>query len=163
MNDTHGIQVKVVDFAQTPIAVMEHKGAPQSLGRTIAKFIAWRKSQGLSPSTSRTFNLVYDDPNTTAPDDYRFGLGCAVNRHVEASDEDVVNTVIPAGQCAVVRHIGSDEGIGPIVHFLYSTWLADSTYEARDFPLFFERVSFSPDMPQSEMVTDIYLPIQATS
>lgn len=46
------------------------------------------------------------------------------------------------------------------VHYLYSEWLQDSNFEVRDFPIFFERVSFFPEVPENELVTDIYLPIE---
>jgi len=32
--------------------------------------------------------------------------------------------------------------------------------ELRDFPLFMQRVKFFPDVPDSEAVTDIYLPLR---
>ena len=34
------------------------------------------------------------------------------------------------------------------------------SHEVRDFPIFFERVSFFPEVPENELVTDIYLPIE---
>ena len=60
----------------------------------------------------------------------------------------------------MIRHIGSDDAIGEVVSFLYTQWLAESAFELRDFPLYFERVSFFPDVPENEMITDIYLPIE---
>jgi len=35
-----------------------------------------------------------------------------------------------------------------------------SRQELRDFPLFMQRVAFFPDVPDSEAVTDIYLPLR---
>lgn len=160
MNENSEFQVKVIDFPETAIAVMEHRGAPNLLGTTIHKFIEWRKLNHLPPKQSKTFNLVYDDPNVTEPQDYRFDICCSVNQLVEPNDYGVVNKVIPAGKCAVVRHIGSDDSIGVAVNFLYSKWLLDSPFEVRDFPVFFERVSFFPEVPENEMITDIYLPVE---
>ena len=71
-----------------------------------------------------------------------------------------MNKVIPAGKCAVVRHIGSDDSIGLAVQYLYGEWLNHSDFEIRDFPLFFERVSFFPEVSENEMITDVYLPIE---
>lgn len=161
MNDHSEFNVDVADFPQTSIAVMEHREAPNLLGGTIKKFIKWRKLNGLSPEKSRTFNLIHDDPNITAPKDYQFDLACSITNTnlVEENEYGVINKVIPAGKCALVRHIGSDDSIGVIVNFLYSNWLLSSGFEVRDFPLFFERVSFFPEVAENEMITDIYLPI----
>ncbi|MBP58155.1 MAG: AraC family transcriptional regulator [Idiomarina sp.] len=160
MNNGTKFNVDVKAFPETLIAVMEHRGSPSLLGSSLQKFIEWRKLNHLPPSKSKTFNLVYDDPNVTAPDDYRLDIACSVDKPVAANDYGIVNKVIPAGRCAVVRHIGSDDSIGVIVSFLYTQWLPKSEVEVRDFPIYFERVSFFPDVPENEMITDIYLPIE---
>jgi AraC family transcriptional regulator len=38
--------------------------------------------------------------------------------------------------------------------------LPQSDEELRDFPLFFQRVSFFPDVAESEAVTDVFLPLK---
>lgn len=159
MNDNYDFEVKLIEFPETLIAVMEHRGAPNLLGKTIQQFIEWRKINHLPPKKSKTFNLVYDDPAVIAPENFRFDLCCSVNDKVAPNDFGIVNKTIPKGRCAVVRHIGSDESIGMAVRFLYSTWLINSDFEVRDFSIFFESVSFYPDVPENEMITDIYLPI----
>lgn len=159
MNENPDFKVELIDFPETSIAVMEHRGSPNLLGNTIQKFIEWRKINHLPPNKSKTFNLVYDDPAVTVPENFRFDLCCSVDFQVEPNDYGVVSKIIPAGRCAVVRHIGSDDSIGAVVNFLYSKWLLDSDFEVRDFPVFFERVSFFPEVSESEMITDIYLPI----
>lgn len=156
----HTFNVKLVDFPEILIAIMEHKGSPALLSYTIQRFIEWRKEHHLPPNKSRTFNLIYDDPSTVATDDYRFDIGCSIDRKIEKyKHTDIVNKTIPAGQCAVIRHIGSDDCIENAVRYLYSEWLPESQYEIRDFPLFFERVSFFPEVSEKDMVTDIYLPV----
>jgi AraC family transcriptional regulator len=61
--------VDIIDFMQTPIALMLHRGSPALLGISIRRFIEFRKQQRLPPSRSATFNLLYDDPRMTAPDE----------------------------------------------------------------------------------------------
>jgi AraC family transcriptional regulator len=160
MSDNVNFDTKVIDFPKTLIATMEHTEAPSLLGNTIKKFIDWRKENYLPPSKSKTFNLVYDDPNNTAPENYRFDICCAIENLVEKNPYGIVNKVIPAGKCAVVRHIGSDDSISLTVSYLYLEWLNNSNFEVRDFPIFFERVSFFPEVPENEMITDVYLPIE---
>jgi len=160
------INVEIVNFPSINIAVYQHRSAPYLLGDSIRKFIAWRKQNKLSPKISRTFNLVYDDPTTTKPENYRFDL-CAqlpsgVSSNIEqflASETVMKKMTIPEGKCAKVRHIGSDEQFGKIIGFLYGEWLSSKNVSLRDFPLFFERISFYPDVKEHEMITDIYLPI----
>lgn len=160
MNNNVNFETKIVDFPKTLIATIEHRAAPNLIGITIKKFIEWRKENQLPPSKSKTFNLVYDDPNITAPENYRFDVCCSIDHAIEENTYGIVNKVIPAGKCAVVRHIGSDDSIGLVLHYLYSEWLNNSNFEVRDFPIFFDRVSFFPEVPENEMITDVYLPIE---
>ena len=152
--------VKITEFGGVKVALLEHRGAPELLGDSIRRFIEWRKLNQLLPDISRTFNLVYDDPDTAEPKYYRFDLCAAINTDVEENEYGIVNRQIPAGRCALVRHIGSDDALGEVVNYLYSVWLEQSGEELRDFPLFFERIRFFPDVPEHEMITDIYLPLK---
>ncbi|PXX45054.1 AraC family transcriptional regulator [Undibacterium pigrum] len=152
--------VRITDFPETRIAVLEHRGAPALLGNSIQQFIAWRKLNKLPPSVSATFNLIYDDPDQTPADEYRFDLGAAVPAAVTDNQHGIVNKLIPAGKCAVLRHTGTDAQLGSAVRFLYNNWLPQSQRNLRDFPLFFQRISFFPDVPEHLMVTDIFLPLQ---
>lgn len=160
MKDKPHRDVAIVDFPETLVAVAEHRGPPDQLSKTIAKFIQWRKQNRLPPGKSRTFNLLYDDPEITPAQRYRFDLCCAIATPVEGKEDGIINKVIPAGKCAVIRHTGSDDAIGEVVHYLYTEWLTKSGCEIRDFPLFFERISFFPEVRESEMITDIYLPLE---
>ncbi|MFZ6871645.1 AraC family transcriptional regulator [Undibacterium sp. Di27W] len=152
--------VRITDFPETRIAVLEHRGAPALLPNSIQQFIAWRKLNKLPPSVSATFNLIYDDPEQTPAEEYRFDLAAAVAAPVADNQHGIVNKIIPAGACAVLRHTGSDAQLGNVVRFLYNNWLPQSERNLRDFPLFFQRISFFPDVPEHLIVTDVFLPLQ---
>lgn len=160
MSETQEFDVKIIDVPALQLATLEHRGSPHLLGQTIAKFIEWRKANKMPPSKHRTFNLVYDDPNTTAPEDYRFDVCCEVHEPVAENTLGIVTKSLAAGKCAVIRYVGSDDGFEVPVKYLYTEWLEKSGYELRDSPLFFERVSFFPEVPENQMVTDIYLPLK---
>ncbi len=152
--------VKITKFNESKVAVIEHRGNPNLLMETVKKFIAWRKENNKSPNVSRTFNIVYDDPNEVSPKNYKMDICCSVDSGVEENDYGVYLDVIPGGRCAVVRCIGGDENLRKIVRWLYAEWLPDSGEELRDYPLFFERIKFFPDVSESEMITDIFLPVK---
>lgn len=153
-------QVKIVRFPETAVAALEHRGDPRRLGDSIRAFIAWRRENRLPPQHSATFNLAYDDPEQTPPEDFRFDLCAATTRPVEPNTYGVVAKTIAAGRCAVLRHVGSDDTLGRTVAALYSEWLPQSGEALRDFPLFFQRVRSFPDVPEHEAVTDVFLPLE---
>jgi AraC family transcriptional regulator len=152
--------VRVMSFPATRVAMLEHRGNPLFLGETIRRFIDWRKANRLPPSRSATFNLLFNDPDDTPPEEFRLGLCAATDQSIEPNDAGVLAMSIPAGRCALLRHVGSDDHLGRSIRHLYSGWLPASGEELRDFPLFMRRVAFFPDVPDSEAISDIYLPLR---
>lgn len=153
-------EVRIVQFNETRVAVLEHRGDPQLIGDSVRTFIEWRRLNHLHPKISATFNIVYDDPDTVAPEDYRFDICAATDKEIAGNEFGVVGKIIPGGRCAVLRHIGSDDTLADTVRYLYAEWLPQSGEELRDFPLFFQRVKFFPDVPENEAVIDVFLPLR---
>lgn len=155
------MDVKIVDFAETKVALLEHRGAPDGVLDSAMKFIEWRKSSGLSPvKTSRTFGIAWDDPETTEPEAYRFDICGETANEVPDNPQRVKNGVIPVGRCAVVRHLGSRDRLDEGAYYLYREWLPQSGEELRDFPMFFHYLNLQPEVAEHELVTDIYLPLR---
>jgi len=155
------MQVNIVDFPETNIAVYRHRGPHSLLNDSIQRFVAWRRANGFSPQHYSTYNLLYDDGVPMESEAFRFDVACAVDRQVEPNDAGVTAQTIPAGRCAVARHVGSSDNIEETVAYLYRRWLPDSGEEVRDFPLFFHRVKMYPhQVSEAEQITDVYLPIK---
>jgi AraC family transcriptional regulator len=153
-------QVRIVTFKDTRVAVLEHRGDPRQIGDSIRKFIEWRKQNHLPPRVSATFNILYDNPADTPPEDFRLDLCASLERGVAANDCGIVEKTIPGGRCAVLRHVGSGDNLGEALGYLYSDWLPQSGEELRDYPLYVQRVKFFPDVAEHEAVTDAYLPLK---
>jgi AraC family transcriptional regulator len=152
--------VRIVDVPAVPVAVLEHRGDPRLIGDTIRRFIAWRRQVGLPPRISRTFNLLHADPDSTPPEDYRLDLCAATDGAIAPNEHGVVAGTIPGGRCAVLRQVGASDDLRRSVHFLYAEWLPQSGEDLRDFPVFVERISFFPDVPEHEAITDVFLPLR---
>ena len=157
----HTMQVEIVDFATTRIAVLEHRGPSQMVNDSVAQFIAWRKESLLSPKdSSRTFGIVYDNPDTTEPELFRFDICGEVTQDVPPNARGVIAKTIAGGRCARARHLGTHARIGESIYPLYRSWLPSSGEELRDFPLYFHYLNLLPDTPENELMTDIYLPLK---
>lgn len=155
------MEVKIVNFENILVAVLEHRGAPALINNSVEIFIEWRKKSGLSPvKSSKTFGIVYDNPNTTDPEQFRFDIAGSVLKDIPENPQRVVTKMIPGGRCAVVRHFGSHDRIGSCAYYLYRDWLPESGEELRDFPLYFHYLNLLPETPEHELMTDIYLPLK---
>ncbi|MCB9094704.1 MAG: AraC family transcriptional regulator [Halobacteriovoraceae bacterium] len=155
------MKIEIVNFEKIKIAVLEYQGNPKLLNNAIPRFIEWRKESGESPvSSSRTFGLVYNDPNTTPAKDFRFDVCGEIRADLKENKKGIVQKEIPEGRCAVVRHVGSHDTMEEKIYYLYREWLPKSGEKVRDFPLYFQYHNFFPETSESELVTDIILPIE---
>ncbi|MFO1126547.1 MAG: GyrI-like domain-containing protein [Methylocystis sp.] len=92
------MDVKIIDVEPILVAVLEHRGSPSLLTDSVQRFIAWRKSSGLSPvSICATYGVPYNDPNTTPPQEFRFDICSSVTEPVLANEQGVVTKTIPGG------------------------------------------------------------------
>ncbi len=143
----------------TRIAVLQHRGSPDLVNATAARFIARRKTSGLSPvATSDTGDRTgrsADHPQEA----FRFDICGTVDRPVGENAFGVINGEIPGGRCAVVRHHGSLDTLANSVWFLYRDWLPASGETLRDFPVYFRYLNFVHEVAEHELQTDIYLPL----
>jgi len=152
--------VRLLDFPETSVALMHHCGDPNQDGDTIRRFITWRKANGIRPDQSATFNILYDDPETTPAENCRIGLCAATDKKIAPNEEGVVASVIPGGRCAVLRLNGSTDNMRAAMVFLYGEWLPASGEDLRDFPAFAHRVRRFPEVAEHEAITDIFLPLR---
>jgi AraC family transcriptional regulator len=148
--------VGVIKFNPTKVAVLEHHGSSNLLSNSIKKFIEWRIKKGVTPPESKTYNIIYNDPEVVPENEFRFDLCASVKKDIDDNDYGIITKVIPGGYCAVLRHIGSDENLSQSIQTIYQ-WALDREEELRDFPCFLHRVTLFPDVSESEMITDIYL------
>jgi len=152
--------VTIRDVPTTRVAIMEHRGSPATLGATIQRFIAWRKARGLHPRISPTFNVWRSERDPASPADYSTDLCVGTDQPIDANDEAVKAGEIPGGRCAVLRVVGYTDNLEPAALYLYRDWLPASGEEARDFPIYCQRLSFFPEVPEHETVAELFLPLK---
>ncbi|HEY1384618.1 MAG TPA: GyrI-like domain-containing protein [Dongiaceae bacterium] len=152
--------VRIIAVPDIRVAALEHHGDPALVDQSARQFAAWRRTVGLPPETSATYNIWHNSPIDTPPALFRMDLCAATDRVVVPNTAGVVAKTIPGGRCAVLRHVGTEDGLGEAVSYLYADWLPRSGAELRGFPLYFRRISFVPDVAEHEAITDIFLPLK---
>ena len=55
---------------------------------------------------------------------------------------------------------GNTDNLEPATLYLYRDWLPVSGEEARDFPIYCQRLSFFPEVPEHEAVAELFLPLK---
>jgi len=152
--------VTIRDVQPTKVAIMEHRGSPETLGDTIRRFIAWRRAAGLHPRTNPTFTVWHSEGRPAQQDEYSIDLCVGTDQPIEANDEAIKAGEIPGGRCAVLRVVGYTDNLEPAALYLYRDWLPASGEEARDFPIYCQRLSFFPEVPEHAAVAEVFLPLK---
>ena len=152
--------VTIRDVPATPVAIIEHRGDPDTLGASIQRFIDWRRAAGLHPKTSPTFTVWRSERRPASPEYYSVDLCVGTGEPIETEGAGVKAGEIPGGRCAVLRIVGDTHNLEPAALYLYRDWLPASGEEARDFPIYCQRLSFLPEVPEHEAVADVFLPLK---
>ncbi len=153
------MDIKIVHFPETMVAALEHKGSPAREHESVKKLIQWRIENKLSPDKHQSYGIHYTNPVTTPENEYRVDFCVSINKKISNNPQSIKNKFIPAGRCAVARHIGSRQNV-TAANYLYDVWLPESGEQPGDFPMFFHYVNVGSDIAEHEMITDVYLPIK---
>ncbi|WP_237524118.1 AraC family transcriptional regulator [Shewanella sp. KX20019] len=155
------MNVELTTRTTTMVAVLEHHGAPYTLNNSIQEFIAWRKATQESPvASSQSIGVPYNDPNAVPAEQFHFDICGEVAQKVQPNDHGVITKVIPGGRFAKIRHFGSHQQMDDKIYQFYRDWLPNSGETLNDFPLFFQYINLFPEVPESELITDIYFALK---
>jgi AraC family transcriptional regulator len=154
------MHVTIVNFPETVVAAITHRGAPALEHTTALKLVAWKREHGLlDQSRYRSYGVHYTDPLTTLAAEHRVDFCLSIEGDVSPNPHGIVRTTIPASRCAMVRHVGSRLH-NTAAHYLYTEWLPASGESIGAFPMFFHYVNVGPQVQEHDMVTDVYLPLR---
>lgn len=155
------MDVEIVDFPETKVAFLEHRGSPALEHETARKLIAWKLANGLlDGATYRSYGLHYTDPRTTPPAEHRVDFCLSFDGEVAPNPQGIGGKVIERQRCARARDIGSRSN-NQAAAYLYDVWLPRSGERPSGAPMIFHYVNVGPSVKPEEMITDVYLPLQS--
>ncbi len=153
-----GVDVKLVEFPETKVAVAEHRGPPALEYQTSRRLIEWRIQNRLPPEAHATFGVHYTNPDWVAAEEHKVDFCVSYEDSVVPNPQNIIKKVIPANLCATARHHGSRvKNLAAL--YLYKQWFPNSGRVIGDFPVFFHYVNVGPNVSGEEMITDVYLPV----
>lgn len=151
--------VAIREFPARVAVTLPHRGSYQQIGRAFEQVGAWFAVRGLPPSAKNMIALYFDDPALVAEADLRSLAGIVVDTPpaVEAPYEI---TAVRGGEYAVLRHQGPYVDLPAAYQWLYGTWLPQCGREVADAPPFEEYLNTPRDVPPTELLTDICVPLK---
>lgn len=153
------MEVEIVIFPETKVAVIEHRGPHALEHETVKKLIEWKIGNRLmDQSRYRSYGLHYIESADTPPDKHRVDFCLSIDMDVDPNPYGIVTRVIPIVRCARARDVGSRYD-NKASRFLFENWLPASGESPSGFPLIFHYVNVGPQVAEAEMITDVYLPL----
>lgn len=152
------MNVNIENKEAVRLAVVEHRGDPKQVSKSIDTLIAWAKAQptDLKPKAGEAFCIAYNDPNTVVPEEFSSDFGIKIPSNIQPSG-DLVEKILPAGRYAIAIHYGSRNNIADTVYAMYRDWLPKSNEQLGDFPCVFCYQNFDHDTAETGLITECRL------
>lgn len=152
-------QVTIKTVPAMRAVTIGHTGPYMQIGKAFDLLYGWLAARNLMAPGMRPMGIYYDDPDAVAEDRLRSRAGVVLRQPV-AVEPPVEVADIVAGTYAVLRHKGPYADMKAAYRWLYGTWLVQSDREAGDAPVFEEYLNNPRVTPPTELLTDIYLPLE---
>jgi len=124
-----------------------------------SQMVRYAKQNKLDGAFGAYMSLSLDDPLITQRDKCRFYLGLTVPFGTEPEPDYGILT-IPFARYAVFRHIGSYGKLHTLYQAIYENWMPHSNYRPKG-TFSFEMYLNSPmSTRESDLVTEVYIPIE---
>ncbi|WP_417214080.1 AraC family transcriptional regulator [Alcanivorax sp.] len=157
------MKVSIVEFPETKVASILHKGSPETEHDTVMKLVQWKiQNQYLDQTKHRNYGLHHIPEKFSKPADHRVDFCLSVDSEVAPNEFGIFDSTIPACRCALARDVGSRSN-NQAVKYLINEWLPRSQERLSGEPIIFHYVNVGPNVKEDEAITDVYLPLQQQS
>jgi len=152
-----GIRIELRPARQV-VALRREGGAYRELNALFQSVWDWAAQAGALSGLSTIYGIPYDDPASVAEPALRYDAALALGPEREPPSPLRV-LALPAGRHAVLRHVGSYDGLEDANQSLMA-WAIASGHQPGDFPLFHHFLDDPEETPAQALRTDVLLLLQ---
>lgn len=153
------MDVTIKRFEGATVAALPHQGDYQRIAPRFEELTAWARANGLFAVPRRWFAIYHDDP-AAIPEPQLRSEACVEIEPGRALGPGMTERRIEPGRVAVLVHKGPYAELEPVYRALYGEWLPASGEEPDDRPSFEEYLNNPREVPPSEWLTAIHLPLR---
>ena len=154
------IDVAIRDLPAQRLLGIRHVGSYLEIGTAFDRLAAWAAVRGALGPATRWIGVYHDDPSATPRDRLRADA-CITAPEAGAVPESEVTAIdLPAGRCAVFRHVGPYVELEAAYLRVVRDWLPGSGEELADRPCFEDYVNDPKTTRPAELITDIHFPLR---
>lgn len=155
--DMYEVTLKEIDsFGVVGVA---HTGSYMGIGKAFETLYGTLFSRNLFRPDMEMIGIYLDDPELVPTDKLR-SFACVSAKGDLPSDAPLTPQTLDGGRYAVLRHKGPYADMPLAYQWLYGTWLPQSGREVRDSLMFEKYLNNPRDVPPTELLSEIYLPLK---
>lgn len=154
--------VVVVDLPERRCAGIDHKGSYMEIDHAMGRLFAELAARQALLAQPAMIGVFFDDPDLGPEADLR-SRACLPVASSVAIDAPLVETVLRGGPYAKLSYTGPYADMRGAYRWLLGVWLPASGHEPDDAPIFEAYLNDPREVPQSQLRTDIHLPLKPAS
>lgn len=151
--------VEIQKIGKLCLASIDHEGDYMNISSKFEKLIIYLSHKGILNEKTRSFGVYYDDPNSMPKSELRSKACFTVPDNFE-DDGEIKKFETKPAKYGIVTYKGPYAELEGVYRYLYTTWLINSEYEVGDAPPLEEYMNNPREVPPSELVTKIYIPLK---
>lgn len=157
--DANGFPISLVTVPATRCAAAMHVGSYMQIDQAMNRLFAELTAQRIVPPEPRMMAAFFDDPDLVTADELRSQACVPVDDEV-ALAPPLEETTLRGGLYARLRYQGPYADMKDAYRWLLGVWLPSSDFEAADAPVFEDYLNHPQDVPPTQLLTHIHLPLQ---
>jgi AraC family transcriptional regulator len=154
------MDVRIESFPGWHAVCLRHVGAYKDVGPSFGRMMRWAAQNHLLVPGHKVIGLSYDDPASVPAAALRYDICVTAAAPGADLPADFRAETIGAGRWAIHTLKGSYEGLKPAFDYLRGPWLRGSGAQQDDRPCMEIYLNDASEVPESELLTDVCLPLR---
>ncbi|OWV75042.1 AraC family transcriptional regulator [Rhizobium sp. R339] len=150
--------VTIREIAPTELIGVAHTGSYMQIGKAFETLFGTLYARGLARPDMRMIGVYLDDPDIVPAEQLR-SIACVTGGSGVPAEPPFERRTIEGGEYAVLRHKGPYADMHKAYQWLYAEWLPKSGRQLKDSVMFEEYLNNPRDVPPTELMTDIHMPL----
>ncbi|MBB2751255.1 UNVERIFIED_ORG: AraC family transcriptional regulator [Rhizobium aethiopicum] len=150
--------VTIREIAPTELIGVAHTGSYMEIGKAFETLFGTLYARGLAKPDMRMIGVYLDDPDIVPAEQLR-SIACVTGVATGPTEAPFERLTIDGGDDAVLRHKGPYADMHKAYQWLYADWLPKSGRQLKDSVMFEEYLNNPRDVPPTELITDIHMPL----
>lgn len=158
-SDARGFPVVVESLPERRCAGIDHTGSYMEIDHAMGRLFTELVARHALPAQPAMIGVFFDDPDLGPEEELR-SRACLPVANSVTMEAPLVEMILRGGPYAKLSYTGPYADMRDAYRWFLGVWLPASGYEPDDAPIFEAYLNDPREVPQTELRTDIHLPLK---